>query len=71
MNNATKLNPVAGRAVLAGLSLLLVLGMLLPGQARAQSLPCADTVIVQAGDTLSAIALRTLGSLNAYPRIVT
>ncbi|MCB0072388.1 MAG: alpha/beta fold hydrolase [Caldilineaceae bacterium] len=75
MNNATKLNPPhrqgAKRVALAGISLLLVLGVLLPGQARAQSLPCADTVIVQAGDTLSAIALRTLGSLSAYPHIVT
>lgn len=32
--------------------------------------PCAATVTVQAGDTLSAIAARTLGNMAAYPRIV-
>lgn len=32
--------------------------------------PCAATVNVQAGDTLSTIAARTLGNMAAYPRIV-
>lgn len=36
----------------------------------AQTASCAQTVIVQAGDTLSTIAGRTLGDASAYARIV-
>jgi dienelactone hydrolase len=42
-----------------------------PGALYAQTAPaCAEDVIVQAGDTLSTIAARTLDNLNAYQRIV-
>jgi fermentation-respiration switch protein FrsA (DUF1100 family) len=62
---------------LAAVALLIVLlGTVLPtqpAQAQTSAAPaatCATTVTVQAGDTLSTIAARTLGSMSAYPRIV-
>lgn len=54
---------------------LLLSGLLAarPALAQTSTAPaaCASTVTVQAGDTLSTIALRTLGSMGAYTRIVT
>ncbi|MCB0130153.1 MAG: alpha/beta fold hydrolase [Caldilineaceae bacterium] len=41
-----------------------------PRPVAAQSPVCAADVLVQSGDTLSAIAARELGNLNAYPQIV-
>src|SRR5688572_16631209 len=43
---------------------------LLPGMAWAQAATCGETVFVQAGETLSIIAGRTLGSQQAYTQIV-
>ena len=45
-------------------------GLLLPAPAAAQTASCAQTVTVQAGDTLSTIAGRTLGDASAYDRIL-
>jgi fermentation-respiration switch protein FrsA (DUF1100 family) len=50
------------------LGLLLAAG--LPAAAAAQSAACSQEVFVQTGDTLSIIAGRTLGSSQAYARIV-
>lgn len=47
---------------------LIALGVV-PAQSQGQA-ACAQDVIVQAGDTLSSIAARTLGSSAAYMRIV-
>jgi len=44
--------------------------LLLPAPASAQAANCIQTVTVQAGDTLSTIAGRTLGNAAAYDRIV-
>lgn len=54
--------------------LLTALGILIfaPQRLRAQeSIECAADITVQPGDTLSAIAGRTLGNLAAYQLIVT
>jgi uncharacterized protein len=48
----------------------LVGSLMLPAPAQAQNASCAQTVTVQAGDTLSTIAGRTLGNVAAYDRIV-
>jgi fermentation-respiration switch protein FrsA (DUF1100 family) len=51
--------------------LLALLALSLPRALHAQSQAfCAQTVTVQSGDTLSTIAARTLGSQQAYRRIV-
>ena len=53
--------------------LVAVLALVLVGTPRplaAQTAVCAADVLVQSGDTLSAIAARELGNLNAYPQIV-
>ena len=48
-----------------------VLASLIPAQALAQSAAaCEQPVVVQAGDTLSILAARHLGSAQAYDRIV-
>lgn len=55
------------------LHLMLVIAFaisLLPGLALGQSATCAQSVTVQAGETLSIIAGRTMGDQQAYPRIV-
>lgn len=55
----------------AALLVLTLLAALTPGALHAQgTVTCAEDVIVGSGDTLSAIAGRTLGDLSAYPRIV-
>ncbi len=41
-----------------------------PATLWAQSVACSESVIVQAGETLSVIAGRTLGNQQAYPQIV-
>ena len=43
----------------------------LPSVAVAQAATCGETVVVQAGETLSMIAGRTLGNSQAYAQIVT
>lgn len=43
---------------------------IVPGHSRGQAAACAEDVIVQAGDTLSVIAARTLGSPADYTRLV-
>lgn len=43
----------------------------LPSMALAQGATCGETVFVQAGETLSVIAGRTLGNTQAYGQIVT
>ena len=48
---------------------VLLSSVVLPAPAMAQD-ACAQTVTVQAGDTLSTIAGRTLGNSAAYDRIV-
>lgn len=48
----------------------LLSAFLLPAPASAQAASCAQTVTVQAGDTLSTIASRVLGNAAAYDRIV-
>jgi len=59
-----------------GLVLCLVIGALFTGAAFPQALlaqqnqACADELLVQPGDSLSAIAARALGTPSAYPRIV-
>jgi fermentation-respiration switch protein FrsA (DUF1100 family) len=45
-------------------------GLLTPAPVAAQTPSCAATVTVQAGDTLSTIAGRTLGDASAYDRIL-
>jgi fermentation-respiration switch protein FrsA (DUF1100 family) len=45
-------------------------GLLLPAPAAAQTASCAQTVTVQAGDTLSTIAGRMLSDASAYDRIL-
>jgi uncharacterized protein len=53
------------------LALWMVLAALLPVSVQAQSPAlCAQSVTVQAGDTLSSLARTYLGSLTAYPAIV-
>jgi fermentation-respiration switch protein FrsA (DUF1100 family) len=52
-------------------TLLVLAFALLPSRTSAQSATCAQSVIVQAGETLSVIAGRTLGDQQAYPQIVT
>lgn len=60
-----------GRKRLIHLVLLAMLAMtLLPGMAWAQAATCGETVFVQAGETLSIIAGRTLGSQQSYTQIV-
>lgn len=55
----------------AALLVLSLLAASAPGVVHAQgTVVCAEDVIVSSGDTLSAIAGRTLGDLSAYPRIV-
>lgn len=60
------------RLVQGVLALLLVTSLLIqPSAAGAQSAaPCAGTVAVASGDSLSSIAARTLGNPTAYTRIV-
>lgn len=52
------------------LSLLLLVALLLPAHVQAQSTACAADVVIQAGDTLSALATRYYGDLMAYTAIV-
>lgn len=61
----------AWRLLVGLLALGLLLGSLFPHRAHAQGVTCAETVVVQAGETLSIIAGRTLGSQQAYSQIVT
>lgn len=70
MNNPTASSRFLQRFAAVAMSLVVAVGLMLPSAAQGQESPCANTVVVQSGDTLSAIALRTLGSLGAYPRIV-
>lgn len=57
--------------VFLSLSLAIILiGTLAPAPAVAQTTSCAQTVIVQSGDTLSTIAGRVLDDASAYDRIV-
>lgn len=58
------------RSTLILLLTALLIGMLPPAPAAAQTAGCTQTVTVQAGDTLSTIAGRTLGDASAYGRIV-
>lgn len=44
--------------------------LLMPAAGRAQTVACRQIVIVEAGDTLSSIAGRTLGDAAAYDRIL-
>ena len=54
------------------LGLLVALAVtLLPGMALGQAATCSATVFVQAGETLSTIAARTLGNSQTYAQIVT
>lgn len=59
------------RRQVAHLLLAALFGLaLLPGMAWAQSADCGESVFVQAGETLSIIAARTLGNQQGYAQIV-
>jgi len=58
------------RSLLVLVLAAMLAGLLLPASAAAQTASCAQTVTVQAGDTLSTIAGRTLGDASAYDRIL-
>lgn len=58
------------RAFLVLMLVAILMSMLAPAPLMAQTASCAQTVTVQAGDTLSTIAGRTLGDASAYERIV-
>ncbi|MFN3982247.1 MAG: LysM peptidoglycan-binding domain-containing protein, partial [Caldilinea sp.] len=62
---------MAAKKIWFGVAVLVALATVMaPSSTAAQSSNCAQTVNVQAGDTLSSIAWRTLGNAGAYDRIV-
>lgn len=62
---------LASRVLRVILTLFLMLGLLLPAGTRAQDAPaCAQSVLVQPGETLSVLAARHLGSSLAYGDLV-
>lgn len=71
MHTCSRTRRQAARRVLLGLATALVMGAgLLTGAVWGQGASCAQTTTVRAGETLSSIAARTLGSAQAYPQIV-
>jgi len=59
------------RMLMPALLTVVMLASLMPATAQAQVAVCGQPVVVQAGDTLSTLAARYLGSPLAYSRIVT